>query len=108
MWQIGKKDFKKGFSSLRGSARLALVLIALLLINYIGNTLYYRFDLTEDKRYTLSEVSESTFAQIDGTVYIRTFLGGELPFEFLRLRNGLTELLEEYAVRSGHRVEFLH
>lgn len=108
MWQIGKKDFKKRFSSLRGSARLALVLIALLLINYIGNTLYYRFDLTEDKRYTLSEVSESTFAQIDGTVYIRTFLGGELPFEFLRLRNGLTELLEEYAVRSGHRVEFLH
>lgn len=99
---------KKRLASLKGGARLGLVLVAILLINYIGSVLYYRLDLTEDKRYTLSDVSESTFAKLDGTVYIRTFLGGDLPIEFTRLRNGLTELLEEYTVRSGHRIEFLH
>ncbi|MGP1363372.1 MAG: gliding motility-associated ABC transporter substrate-binding protein GldG [Bacteroides sp.] len=103
-----KADPKFSFSRLGTPVRTILVLALLLLINYIGGTLYYRFDLTEDHRYTLSEVSERAFNKLEGTVYIRTFLGGDLPLEFVRLRKGVTELLEEYGVRSGRKIEFLH
>ena len=103
-----KADPKFSLSRLGTPVRTILVLALLLLINYIGGTLYYRFDLTEDRRYTLSEVSERAFNKLEGTVYIRTFLGGDLPLEFVRLRKGVTELLEEYGVRSGRKIEFLH
>lgn len=105
---LGNPIGKKNLTSVRGVGRYVAVLVAILLLNYIGSIFYYRFDLTEDKRYTLSEVSEGIFDKLDGTVYIRTFLGGDLPDAFIRLRNGVTELLEEYAVRSRHRIDFLH
>jgi len=108
MLVLGKNMFKRKFANLRRGGVLVLVLVAVLLANYIGSVLYARFDLTEDKRYTLSEVSETTFDKLDGKAYIRTFLGGELPIEFMRLRNGLSELLEEYDVRSEHQIEFVH
>mgnify|MGYP000871917974 CR=1 FL=1 len=93
---------------LRSGIRWLLVLVVLLLLNYIGANFYARWDLTEDGRYTLQRVSENALQQLDGTAYIRTFLGGELPLEFIRLRNGLEEMLEEYAVRSHHHISFLH
>ncbi len=93
---------------LKGGALWVWVILSLFLINYIGNTLYFRWDLTADRRYTLSAVTDKALEKIDGKIYIRTFLGGDLPLDFLRLRNGLTETLEEYTVRSGHRIEFLH
>ncbi len=98
----------KPLYSLKNGIRGLFILLAVLLLNYIGNTLYFRWDLTADRRYTLSPVTEELLRQIDGTVYIRSFLGGELPLDFLRLRNGLTETLEEYTVRSGRRLAFLH
>ena len=37
---------------------LAIVLAVLIVINIIASHLYQRFDLTENKRYTLSETSK--------------------------------------------------
>lgn len=98
----------KPLYSLKNGTQGVLVVLVVLLLNYVGNTFYFRCDLTSDQRYTLSRVTEEALRQIDGMIYIRSFLGGELPLDFLRLRNGLTETLEEYVVRSGRRIAFLH
>ena len=37
---------------------IAKLLIGLLLINFLGNQYYKRFDLTHDQRYTLKEASK--------------------------------------------------
>lgn len=34
-------------------------IVILVLINFLGSKLYKRFDLTEDKRYTLSEAAKT-------------------------------------------------
>ncbi|NVK09633.1 MAG: Gldg family protein, partial [Tenacibaculum sp.] len=60
---------------------IALVFIGLFVINYIANSVYKRFDLTQDKRYTLSQVSERLIDKIDNPLTIHVFLEGDFPAE---------------------------
>ena len=75
---------------------LAIVLAVLIVINIIASHLYQRFDLTENKRYTLSETSKEILAGVDNPIIVDVFLKGEFPSEFKRLQNETRYLLEEY------------
>ena len=76
--------------------QLLVTLILLVAINY-GNQLYFkRFDLTHDKRYTLSETSMDIIEQIDSPLYVDVFLEGNFPADFKRLQIETRQLLEEF------------
>ena len=76
--------------------QLLVTLIVLVTINY-GNQLYFkRFDLTHDKRYTLSETSMNIIEQIDSPLYVDVFLEGNFPADFKRLQIETRQLLEEF------------
>ncbi|GAB1307334.1 gliding motility-associated ABC transporter substrate-binding protein GldG [Urechidicola sp. KH5] len=55
-----------------------------------------RFDLTKDKRYTLSKAAVELLEEVDKTVTITVFLEGEFPSEFKRLQIETQQLLEEF------------
>lgn len=77
--------------------RLAILLVALLLINFGSNSIYSRFDVTKDQRYTLSDSSKELIKSIDSHLIIDVFLEGEgFPAEFKRLQSETRYLLEEY------------
>ena len=73
------------------------VLFGVILVNILAQWAFLRFDLTEDKRYTLSEAAKVTVANLEGAVIIDVLLDGDLPPEFLRLRKETIQILEEYA-----------
>lgn len=75
--------------------KIALYFIGLLVINYIASTVYFRLDLTNDKRYTLSKQATKTLENIDQTVTINVYLEGDFPAEFKRLQVETKQLLEE-------------
>lgn len=76
--------------------QLLVTLIVLVAINY-GNQFYFkRFDLTHDKRYTLSETSMNIIEQIDSPLYVDVFLEGNFPADFKRLQIETQQLLEEF------------
>ena len=39
--------------------QIALILLGCILLNFVSNKIFKRFDLTHDKRYTLSDVSKN-------------------------------------------------
>ncbi|MET7030298.1 gliding motility-associated ABC transporter substrate-binding protein GldG [Sediminicola luteus] len=82
---------QKSFLSI-GKAILALVVI-----NVIGHYIYTRFDLTEDKRYTLSQPAISSVQDFENPVIIDVLLDGNLPPEFIKLKGETQQLLEEFA-----------
>ncbi|SDX46618.1 gliding motility-associated ABC transporter substrate-binding protein GldG [Flavobacterium degerlachei] len=74
-----------------------VVIIGLLLIaNGIGNMFFHRFDLTSDKRYTLSETSLNIIKQVKEPLSVKIYIQGELPAEFKRLQQETQQLLEEF------------
>lgn len=87
-----------------------LVYIALgviLLINFISFILYFRWDLTEDKRYSISEATKNMLSDLDAPVEVTVYLEGKsLPGGFERLRRAVKETLNEFKYYGGLNVSY--
>lgn len=78
-----------------------LLAIALILLNIISQRYYQRLDLTQDKRYTLSEVTTSIIDDITSPLYITVYLEGNFPAEFKRLQIETQQFLEELRAENS-------
>lgn len=89
-------------------SKAAFVLVALLVLNFISSKLYFRFDLTDDSRYTLSQPAVDIIESVTKRITINVFLEGEFPSEFKRLQDEAKQLLEEINVKNSKiRFKFL-
>jgi len=87
--------------------KLALSIVILVLCNYLGSFLFHRFDLTSEKRYTLSEQSKDIAKNLKSTAFFKVYLGGKLGAAgFVRLRDEFKEILDEYKAYSGGKVQY--
>ena len=87
----------------------AVLIGGLILLNVLGNYFYKRFDLTQDKRFTLSEEAKQIIGPIDSPVIVDVFLKGEFPPEFKRLQSETEQLLDEFAAyNSNIKFEFIN
>ena len=75
---------------------VGITIIIVLILNTIGSFFFYRFDLTKDKRYTLSPTSLQILEQVKNPLYIKVYMQGELPSEFKRLQLETRQMLEEF------------
>ena len=84
--------------------KLALTLVLLIVINLIGSQFFHRFDLTNDKRYTLSKTSLSLIKGVKEPLIIDVFLKGQFPGEFKKLQTETQQLLEEFKAYNSNIV----
>ena len=75
---------------------VGITIVLLLVLNTIGSFFFFRFDLTKDKRYTLSPTSLQIIEQVKNPLYIKVYMQGELPSEFKRLQLETRQMLEEF------------
>ncbi len=88
---------------------LVVTIILLLVINGIGSQYFHRFDLTQDKRYTLSKTSLKIIKNIKEPLIIDVFLKGQFPSEFKKLQTETQQLLEEFkAYNSNISFQFVN
>ena len=98
MTEANKKNLKS----------LAVTIVALLALNLIGTKLFQRFDLTQDKRYTLSKTSFDIMEEIREPMLVDVYLEGDFPGEFKKLQTETRQLLEEYkAYNPNIRFRFI-
>ncbi|MEY8779562.1 gliding motility-associated ABC transporter substrate-binding protein GldG [Allomuricauda sp. XS_ASV26] len=76
------------------------ILIAVTVINLLASFVYTRFDLTEDKRYTLSEPAVTVVKKFESPVIIDVLLDGNIPAEFSKLKSETVQLLESFASKN--------
>ena len=84
--------------------QFGIVFLALIVINLISHFFFKRFDLTQDKRYTLSETTLNIIKNVDSPLYIDVYLDGNFPPEFKRLQNETKQLLEEFSAYNSNIV----
>ncbi len=86
-----------------------IVLIGIILINVISALVYYRFDLTQDKRYSLSKNTEEYLkddSKFNDRVLFKIYLDGNLPAELKSFRNSIEDKLKEFKHFAGKRIEY--
>ncbi len=82
--------------------QLGLVIGIALFLNILGNAFFTHFDLTEDKRFTLTKPTRELLRNLDDVVYINVLLEGEFPAGFKRLQRSVREMLGEFRSQSGY------
>ncbi|TPN83502.1 gliding motility-associated ABC transporter substrate-binding protein GldG [Aquimarina algicola] len=75
---------------------IIIALIGLVILNIAIKTTYYRFDLTQDHRFTLSDATKNLVVSASAPVVVDVLLEGEFPSEFRRLQSETRQLLEEF------------
>ena len=87
-----KNNFKK----------IATTFLIIVVFNLAGHFVFKRFDLTADKRYTLSQTSLKIVSEVKEPLYIDVFLEGEFPGEFKKLQTETKQLLEEFKSQNSN------
>lgn len=88
---------------------LAIVIVAIILLNVISSLLNKRWDITEDQRYSLTEGTIdflSNEKSFKNRISIRIYLDGNLPSELKHFRNSIEDKLKEFKEYAGKRIEF--
>lgn len=95
-------------SNLRAKAwmSLGITIVSIVVLAMASGLLRTRIDLTEDKRYTLSEPTREVLSGLENDIYIQVYLDGEMPIPLKRLQRSVNDLLEEFRVASGRKVDF--
>lgn len=75
-------------------------LVAVIILNVIGSFVSARFDLTEDKRFTLSAPAIDAAKKFDSPVVIDILLDGTIPPEFSKLKIETIQLLKSFASKN--------
>jgi ABC-2 type transport system permease protein len=92
----------------RDITALLLTIIILVLLNYVGSFVFHRFDLTSEKRYTLSDATKKLLSKLDDAVYVKVYLGKneDFPAGFKHLRNETEEMLNEFRSYANNNIEY--
>jgi ABC-2 type transport system permease protein len=89
--------------------QLVLGVAIIILVNVVGSYIFTRFDLTSEKRYSLSPATKGMLSEIDDIVYFRVYLDGEFPAGFKRLSRETRDLLDEFrAFNRNIEYEFIN
>ena len=106
---MDKKQNKQRGLKRNSLMQMLLGVLIIILANIIGSYVFTRFDLTSEKRYSLSPATKDLLKEIDDIVYFRVYLEGEFPAGFKRLRNATKEMLDEFrAYNKNIQYEFIN
>jgi ABC-2 type transport system permease protein len=77
-----------------------VTVVIVVLVNVIGSYVFTRFDLTSEKRYTLSPTTKEILNDLNDYVYFKVYLEGDFPAGFKKLRRETKEMLDEFRAYS--------
>jgi gliding-associated putative ABC transporter substrate-binding component GldG len=77
-----------------------VTMVIVVVLNVIGSFVFTRFDLTSEKRYTLSPTTKDILNGLDDYVYFKVYLEGDFPAGFKKLRRETKEMLDEFRAYS--------
>ena len=99
------KTGNKGFK-LRNWLQFLTAVAGIILVASVSSFLRLRYDLTEDKRFTLSEPTRHVLSHLKNDIYIQVYLDGDIPIPLKRLKRSVGEMLDEFRIASGRKIDF--
>ena len=96
-----KKKINKADTSIT-----ALFLIGIIIaVNFLSYQLFFRWDLTQNKVYSISKVSKNTVGKLDDIVNVKAYFSENLPGQLFSLRQEVEDILDEYQNYSNGKIK---
>ena len=81
------------------------IVVALVLINILVHHFVVRWDMTNDRRYSIAPTTQALMQTLDAPLQVTILLDGELNAGFLRLQRATIEMVEELEAARGEKRE---
>jgi gliding-associated putative ABC transporter substrate-binding component GldG len=78
----------------------------IILLASVSSLVRLRLDLTEDKRFTLSDPSRMVLSGIKNDIFVQVYLDGEMPIPLKKLKRSVREMLDEFRIVSGKKLDY--
>ena len=79
---------------------IATSIIAIIIGLFATKTLFFRIDLTEEKRYTISQNSKNILKNLDKPLKINIYIG-QADVNIAKLKTAVNEILDEFSAYSS-------
>lgn len=86
--------------------QLGITLVLVVVVSLLAEIKFFRIDLTTEKKHTLSQPSRRMLRELDDVVYVKVYLDGELPAEFVNFRKAIRELMDEFQAYGGEKLQY--
>jgi len=83
-----------------------IVIGVIFLINLFAQSLFVRFDLTENQRYSISDVTRDILADIDEPITIKVYFSENFPRQLISVKQYVLDMLNEYRAYAGSSLEY--
>ena len=98
---MDRKDLRR-----RNIMQLTIALSVAVLVSVLSEMKFFRIDLTSEKKHTLSGSSRQLMKNLDDVVFVRIYLDGDLPSEFINFRKSIRELMDECRAYAGEKLQY--
>lgn len=85
---------------------LLIGVLVIVLLNFSASLFFERFDLTSEKRYSLSDASKELVNNLDDIIYVKVYLEGDFPAAYKKLRDETREMLDEFRAYSNGNLDY--
>ena len=86
--------------------QLGITLVLVVVVSLLAELKFFRIDLTSEKKHTLSQSSRQLLRELDDVVYVKIYLDGELPAEFVNFQKSIRELMDEFRAYGGGKLQY--
>ena len=80
--------------------KIVFIVFTIILINIVSYYHFFRIDVTNDKKYSLSKETKELLKSIDDIIYFKIYLHGDIPIEYKKLANETKYMLNEFRAYS--------
>jgi gliding motility-associatede transport system auxiliary component len=102
----GKKQMDRKALRRKNLMQLGITLVLVVAVSLLAELKFFRIDLTSEKKHTLSQSSREFLKSLDDIVYVKIYLDGELPAEFVNFRKSIRELMDEFRAYGGEKIQY--
>ncbi|MGI9545020.1 MAG: gliding motility-associated ABC transporter substrate-binding protein GldG [Cyclobacteriaceae bacterium] len=83
-----------------------IILMSVIILNQLFGKTPFRWDLTEEKRFTIQQPTKDLLNSLEDVVYVDVYLEEDLPSGFARLRKAIFETLEEFRLEANGNLQY--
>lgn len=90
----------------RAILQLFLLIGIIVIANVLLSGFFFRMDLTEEKRFSLSTPTKHLLEEQNDILFVRVYLGGDLTPNLKRLQQSTTEMLDQFKNYAGDNLQY--
>ncbi len=83
-----------------------IVIGLIFILNLFAQKMFIRFDLTENQRYSISDVTRATLEDIDDPISVKVYYSENFPRQLISVKQYVLDMLDEYRAYAGSGLEY--